>query len=504
MARNGPTPVPSHWLWLIRAASWIVPAPSRRVWREARLTEIRQWWSFLVDRGPVTPSDRREVRRFCWDSFRCALEDRFPGAGLRASLRRSARGPGFALLALITLSAGILVVSGFVEGIRTVYAPLPFPSASRLVACFQVHFLSVSLGAQSRYFLPWRQRSQTLEGLAAYRLRNYTLQEPGGPPLRISGADVTASFFPLLGIDPVAGRAFGATPAAGTNEPSVLVSHRFWRTRLGSRSDLERLSLALDGAPHRVAGVLPENFWFRSRQLDVWTLLPDPRPGATSPQILGMVGRLRPGATPEQAKSELERIAFSTPGIRGGPVRVVPLEDYFRPALNSIVTMMFAAWFLALGIAAVQYFRAVWKAGSPRREALRYWSFFGLKPVLLVASLALAAAEMAARNVLSLRSGKFLVNLLLEWLVVLGVLLIFRWAVLDQARRCPVCLRRLAMPASVGMWSSMLIEPAATELLCDQGHGALTVSESGGVMGELRRWITLEDAWRAVARTGRK
>lgn len=504
MDKREPTPVPSQWLWLVQIASWIVPASKRRAWREQRKTEIRQWWSFLAERGYAPPTGLQAFRGFCWDSFGSAFEERFAERDPRRVLERVVRGPGFAILALAAALGGIAAGSGLLAGIRTVYAPLPYPEASRLVACFQVHFLSVSLGAQSRYFRPWRQRSQTLEDLAAYRLRDYSLSAPGRPSVLLAGAEVTPGFFPMLGVAPAAGRLFDTRDAPESESPSVVVSHAFWKTYLRAVTDPQTQTILLDGNPYRVLGVLPAHFWFRSKNLEVWSLMPEPGPRTAAPQLLGMVGKLRRGATAGQAKSELEQIAYYTPGIRGGPVRVVPLADYFRPATDSIWAMTIAGWLLALAAAGIQFGREAWQGKRAGREAVRYWGFFFVKVSLLVASLGALIADIAARNALSLRSGKFLVNLLLGWAVVLGILLIFRWAVLDQGRRCPVCLRRLAVPATSGIWSSLLIEPARTELLCDQGHGALTVSESGGAMGEIRRWVALEDDWRSLAEAGRQ
>jgi len=500
MANQKPTPVRAWERWLLTTASWFAPASERASWRNRKQTELREFRLWLQGRSLGQKIARAHIRRFLLDSYREALDLRFPGEDPRSLLRRLARGPIFTLALLAAVLAMVIGTSGALSGIRAAYAPLPYSEPSRLVACFQLHFLSASLGAQSRYFRPWRDRSQTLQGLAAYRVREFELEQDAFRPTLISGADVTANFFGLLGVRAGLGRTFD--PGDLADPPSVVVSYDFWRHYLRSSSDLEALGVQLDGQRHRVIGVLPRSFWFRSRQLALYTVMPDPgRPGTRS-ELLGMVGRLRPGATAEAAKEELQRIALYTRGIRSGPVRVLPLAEYQRPALASLLAAAVFSMGLALLIGAVQMVRATRRGAAPPVEAWRYWGFFVAKLWLLAAALVLAAAELAARNALSLRSGKFLFNLVLEWLVILGILLAFRWAILDQGRRCPVCLRRLAMPVSTGIWSSLLINPAGTELLCDQGHGALTVSATGGLAGEVRRWITLEDDWRALTSAG--
>jgi hypothetical protein len=258
------------------------------------------------------------------------------------------------------------------------------------------------------------------------------------------------------------------------------------------------LPITLDGKSFRVIGVLPPDFWFHSPDLDLWTLSPNLSRNRQTPDLLGVIGRLRPGTTAPAARAELDGIALHTPGFRGASLRVASLSEYLRPALSFILSVFVAAVSLGLAAALLQWLRSCWRLRSCSWAALRYWAFFFAKSALLSAAVAAVCAEMSAWNTLGLHSNKFVVSLLADWLVVLGVLLAFQWAILDQARRCPVCLRLLSSPFTSGSWSSALIEPASTELLCDQGHGTLSVSDSYTTLGEIRRWVTLEDSWRDV------
>jgi hypothetical protein len=91
------------------------------------------------------------------------------------------------------------------------------------------------------------------------------------------------------------------------------------------------------------------------------------------------------------------------------------------------------------------------------------------------------------------------------WRVVTGLLLAIAfviavgraviWCITDQRHRCPSCLRRLVLPVPVGSWASQF-EPAATEMLCEEGHGALALSD-GETNGE-DRWIGLDESWKAL------
>jgi hypothetical protein len=67
------------------------------------------------------------------------------------------------------------------------------------------------------------------------------------------------------------------------------------------------------------------------------------------------------------------------------------------------------------------------------------------------------------------------------------------WIFADQRHRCPVCLGRLALPVRFGSWASVL-EPVTTEMVCDEGHGSLSVAENE--MSGDDRWIELDASWK--------
>jgi hypothetical protein len=131
-----------------------------------------------------------------------------------------------------------------------------------------------------------------------------------------------------------------------------------------------------------------------------------------------------------------------------------------------------------------------------RRYGWRYWSFLAAKTssLILLVSLLWIEGGAALRAHLHNPTLHALVGcalLALLFIVVFGSTMV--WSFADQRSRCPVCLRRLRMPVTIGSWSSVL-EPAAIEMLCVEGHGALSMSESE--TGEPHRWTALDPSWR--------
>jgi len=80
----------------------------------------------------------------------------------------------------------------------------------------------------------------------------------------------------------------------------------------------------------------------------------------------------------------------------------------------------------------------------------------------------------------------------------LALLFSFRWALRDQRRRCPVCLRLLTHPARVGHASRSFLAWHGTEFMCGKGHGLLHVPEMATTWFSTQRWLCLDSSWKGL------
>ena len=130
------------------------------------------------------------------------------------------------------------------------------------------------------------------------------------------------------------------------------------------------------------------------------------------------------------------------------------------------------------------------------RYGWRYWSFLVLKTIAVMVLVPLLWIETGTAMRAHLPSAplRVLVGGLLFTMVFMAAFgCALLWSFADQRRRCPVCLQRLAMPVTMGSWASVF-EPVTTELLCEEGHGSLSVPETEA--GEPDRWTPLDASWR--------
>ncbi|MCX6619494.1 MAG: hypothetical protein NTY38_00135 [Acidobacteria bacterium] len=133
-----------------------------------------------------------------------------------------------------------------------------------------------------------------------------------------------------------------------------------------------------------------------------------------------------------------------------------------------------------------------------QRAAWRYWSFFAAKLLgvtLLLPLIWVEAAHTAARQLPSPAARVWIAGVVLMLLFIVCFGRALSWVFADQRRRCPECARLLALPVALGSWASVF-DPAATELLCDAGHGSLCLSGDG--MAQTDQWTRLDESWNGL------
>jgi hypothetical protein len=85
-----------------------------------------------------------------------------------------------------------------------------------------------------------------------------------------------------------------------------------------------------------------------------------------------------------------------------------------------------------------------------------------------------------------------------------AVILVLRWVITDQQRRCPVCLRLLTAPIHIGTPSRTFLEWYGAESACSHGHGLLHISENTFSYSRKPQWLSLDDSWRDLFAEGVK
>jgi predicted permease len=231
---------------------------------------------------------------------------------LRYSVRMLAKNPGFAAVAVIAVALGIganTAIFSVVNGV--LLQPLPYRDPDRLVRLSERSPGFETMSVAYPNFVDWNDQNRSFAGLAAFRWEDYDITG-GGEPEHLSGKMVSADFFRVLGINPVAGRDFDPRADRLGASPVVLIGGGLWSRRFGSRPAVLGSQLTLNGRSYTIAGVVPAGFQFEGKA-DVYTLLEqwDDMLARSREMHPGMyvVGRLKAGVTRTQAQSEMTAIA---------------------------------------------------------------------------------------------------------------------------------------------------------------------------------------------------
>ena len=241
--------------------------------------------------------------------MRTLLED------IRFSYRMLVKKPAFTLIAVITVALGIGANSAIFSVVNAVLLdPLPFPDSDRLVMVWgklPAHELQ-KLNASPPEFVDYRDRSQAFSAVAVFASlgRNLT---GAGEPERHTVTFVTADFFPLLGIQPLRGRAFLAEEDRPGNNQVVILSHGLWQRRFAGDERVIGQTVMLDGRSQTIVGVMPEGFEFPDAETDIWKPMAfeadDLSEDARGSHYLNLIARLKPGVTREQAQADVSLVA---------------------------------------------------------------------------------------------------------------------------------------------------------------------------------------------------
>jgi putative ABC transport system permease protein len=231
---------------------------------------------------------------------------------LRYAVRFMRQNPGFTAVIVLTLALGIGANTAIFSVVYSaLLRPLPYRNPGELLFLGEArgeHSSPFDIAASYPDFKDWQRSSKTLQSFAGYGGDAFTLDAGGEPKLALA-TSVTPNFFSTLGVKLALGRDF----VDGEDQPDgphvAILNDAFWRSDFGSRPDIVGTTVRFDGKPVTIVGVLPRSFEFAPQNSPLWIPLhPAGFFQRRSLRWLGVIGRLAPGAAPDQAKAEMEGI----------------------------------------------------------------------------------------------------------------------------------------------------------------------------------------------------
>ena len=228
---------------------------------------------------------------------------------IRYGIRQMVKTPGFTIVAVLTLAFGIGASSAIFSVVNGVMLkPLSYPEPERLVRVMEILPQYGRFAVAPANFLDWRARTTVFEHISAFWPGNATYVGSDGPE-RLICASVSWDTFETLGIRPALGRGFRPEEEVRTRDNVIVISHGMWQKRFGSDPNVVGRALSLNGVPVEVVGVMPPNFYFPTRTAEFWRPLTFDANPTRGGHYLGVVARLKPGVSLDQASGEMKGIA---------------------------------------------------------------------------------------------------------------------------------------------------------------------------------------------------
>ena len=425
-------------------------------------------------------------------------------ADSRTAMRSLRRAPVTALGSLVTLAIGIGATTALFSVANGVFfKPLPFPNANRLVVVSgspvpgwpstPLSFADAAdIGASSVFeaFGSWMATSESRVPLSADH-----------DPEEVQFAIASASFFAVLGVTPAQGRNFATADDQLGAPATVIVSHALWQRRFGPATKLNGQTLALDGRPHDIVGVLPPGFRFATLAKDPEVWLPlsrDANPGrrfSRGTRYLVGVARLKEDQTIAGARSGMTVLAAGLAKqfpqfYKGRGFDVTLLSERVSGGLRAPLALLLGAVALVLLLSCANVAGLLLARGSERQREM------AIRTAMGASRWRLARQMLVECGVLSLTAGAAGILIAVPGIRVLSALMAATPSPFVpytfQAGELGVDVRVLAFTAVVSVVTGILFGMApAWQASRTDPHDTLAHTSHGGAPGRRRLRVGL-------------
>jgi putative ABC transport system permease protein len=415
---------------------------------------------------------------------------------IRFAFRQLLKQPGFTLIAVVTIALAIGANTAVLSLVNALLIrPLPYQAPNQLVLLWErsppqgLERIPVS----APEYLDYEKQLTSFEKIGAFNYAAYNLTT-GDVPERVTGAVVSPSVFPLLGADAVKGRVFTRAEGAEGRDDVVVISARLWQRRFNSDPTIVGNKISLNGRPHTVVGIMPEQFDFPlplfnvqgarfTSRADIWKPIAFTKDelAARYSRSYGVIARLRPAISVAQAQAEIDTVTANfrqtnpknyPPETTAFGAKLYPLQDQIVGPMRTGLWILIGAVTLVLLIACANLTTMLLaRAASREREmAIRVALGAGWRRMLRQ-----LLTESVVLSILGGTAGVLLAMGALDVLRVIGA------QTVPRLREVDLDLSVLAMTFGVAVATGILFglvpalisaQPELTEALKEGGRGS--------------------------------
>lgn len=274
--------------------------------RERGAGEQEAKWAARRDLGNLTLVKETTRAAWSWTTAEELAQD------VRYALRGFKNNPGFALTAILSLTLGLgTSLAIYTAADNLLLRPLPYPHASQLVMLWEEHGQDKQTPrvVAPRNYFAWKARTNAFQDIAVFDTGHAVLGDSNRAE-EFAEMEASSNLMPMLSVQPMLGRRFTETESRQGAEPVMLISFRLWQSWFGGDRNIIGKRVPFGGRPRTIVGVLPTNFSFYDRAIDVWSpLVISPAQNGGDGRWMECLARLKPGVTLEQAQAEMAVLA---------------------------------------------------------------------------------------------------------------------------------------------------------------------------------------------------
>jgi putative ABC transport system permease protein len=191
-------------------------------------------------------------------------------ADLRYALRTMRRNPSFTAIALAALAIGIGANTAIFTVVDAVLLqPLPYPQPDRLMKLGRQYRTGVGYSNSIPKYMMWRQ-NDVFEAMTVYDFGALAMNlGSGNPPEQVKAVHVSADYFKVFGVAPIAGRTFSPTEDLPHGPAVAVISFGAWQSHFGGDRQIVGRPILLNGVPYLIVGILANGF-HADPEADLW------------------------------------------------------------------------------------------------------------------------------------------------------------------------------------------------------------------------------------------